>query len=102
MSEEQDKAIAARAEADLKSHIKARDAQLKAERKAADEAHDEQVKRVANLRPTPTQEENDRAKLGLHSLEELDDKEGDGSPEEREVSAGKGTAGALNRSVSTK
>lgn len=40
--------------------------------------------RVANSQPTPTQAENDRAKLGFDSLKELDDKEDDGSPSEEE------------------
>jgi hypothetical protein len=40
--------------------------------------------RVAASQPTPTQEENDRAKLGFDSLKELDAKEDDGSPEEGE------------------
>jgi hypothetical protein len=35
--------------------------------------------RVAASQPTPTQEENDRAKLGFDSLKELDAKEDDGS-----------------------
>jgi len=96
------KAAAESVETSRKAAIKSRDEQLKEEHKASEDATKEQLDRVANLRPTPTQEENDRAKLGLHSVEELDDKEGDGSPEEREASAGKGTAGALNRSVSTK
>lgn len=39
--------------------------------------------RVAASQPTPTQAENDRAKLGFESLEELDNKEPDGSPEQK-------------------
>src|SRR5215207_1188682 len=35
--------------------------------------------RMEGLQPTPTQEENDRAKVGALSLEELDNKEDDGS-----------------------
>lgn len=86
---------------DKDDDTKARDAQLKDERKAADKDTKEQLNRVAQLQPTPTQAENDRAALG-QTLEELDDKEDHGAPEERQVSAGAGTAGALNRSVSTK
>lgn len=84
-----------------KDENKARDDQLKAERKASDKETAAQIERVAKLQPTPTQAENDRARLG-QSLEELDDKEDHGAPEERQVSAATGTAGALNRSVSTK
>ncbi len=35
-----------------------------------------------DTQPTPTQEENDRAKLGVESLSELDNKEADGSEEQ--------------------
>jgi hypothetical protein len=51
------------------------------------DAHAAQLARSENLQPTPTQEENDRAKLGLHSLADLDDKEADGSPEEKAAPA---------------
>jgi hypothetical protein len=44
-----------------------------------------QLERSENVQPTPTQEENDRAALGLRDLKELDDKEADGS-EEQDVS----------------
>jgi hypothetical protein len=43
--------------------------------------------RVAASQPTPTQEENDRAKLGFDSLKELDNKEDDGSGSEEEARA---------------
>lgn len=69
--------------ADKNDPAKARDAALKDQRAAADAATQEHYDRVNSTQPTPTQEENDRAKLGLHSLEELDDKEADGSPEDR-------------------
>lgn len=49
--------------------------------------NEEQVARTNSFRPTPTQEENDRAKLGVESLKELDSKEDDGSSEEEEVKA---------------
>jgi hypothetical protein len=100
--EDQNKAIAARAAADAKAQRKSREQQLKDERDASEAATKEQQERVSNLRPTPTQEENDRAKLGLNTLEDLDNKEDHGAPEERSVSAAEGTAGAKNRSVSTK
>lgn len=41
--------------------------------------------RVKASQPTPTQEENDRAKLGFDSLKDLDDKEDDGAPSESEA-----------------
>lgn len=37
--------------------------------------------RTENVQPTPTQAENDAARLGFSSVEELDDKEPDGSAE---------------------
>jgi hypothetical protein len=67
--------------------------------KASDADTQAYYDRVNAAKPTPTQEENDRAKLG-QSLEDLDGKEADGSPVEG--AAAKGTAGALNRSVQTK
>jgi hypothetical protein len=41
-----------------------------------------QLERSENVQPTPTQEENDRAALGVRDLKELDDKESDGSEEQ--------------------
>jgi hypothetical protein len=43
--------------------------------------------RVAASQPTPTQSENDRAKLGFESLKDLDDKEADGSPVDKSAVA---------------
>lgn len=60
---------------------KARDAALK-ESAARVEAETAEAAARQNTQPTPTQAENDRAKLGVDSLAELDDKESDGSPEE--------------------
>jgi hypothetical protein len=83
----------------------ARQKELDEQRKQSEADTKAQLERVANARPTPTQEENDRAKLGYYdSVEALDDKESDGSAEERSVSAADAgaTAGARNRSVSTK
>ncbi len=51
--------------------------------------------------PTPTQEENDRAKLGHDSLADLDDKEADGSPAEKDVAAG-GAAAYNTRNLTPK
>jgi hypothetical protein len=59
-----------------------------ADRKRIAEENEAQVSRTDGMQPTPTQEENDRAKLGVESLKELDDKESDGSPEEKDVAAG--------------
>ena len=67
---------------------KQRDDALKAAQKETAERTAEQLKRSESTQPTPTQEENDRAKLGLHSVEELDDKEDDGSPEDKSLTAG--------------
>lgn len=57
-------------------------------RKQADEDTKAHYERVNSSQPTPTQEENDRAKLGFQSIEELDDKEDDGSEEQRDLVAG--------------
>jgi hypothetical protein len=70
-----------------KDPAKAREAQLKASQDEIAARTAEQLARSENLQPTPTQEENDRAKLGLHSLADLDDKEADGSPEEKAPAA---------------
>lgn len=60
----------------------ARDETLEDSRKRTDEANAAAIERSQNSRPTPTQAENDRAKLGNLSLDELDNKEPDGSEEE--------------------
>src|SRR5215207_1745590 len=51
--------------------------QRRAEAKQA--SVDDYYARQEGLQPTPTQEENDRAKVGAMTLEELDNKEDDGS-----------------------
>ena len=53
--------------------------------------------RVKASQPTPTQEENDRAKLGFDSLKELDSKEDDGSPSEEEARAAAAKAAAAKK-----
>ena len=53
-----------------------------ADQKRIAKQNEEQVARSENLQPTPTQQENDRAKLGVDSLSELDNKEADGSAEQ--------------------
>lgn len=63
--------------------------------------NEEQVAKSEGLQPTPTQAENDRAKLGVSSLKELDDKEPDGSPEQKDIEAGQ-AAGYSTRAVAPK
>ena len=76
-----------------KANVKSREEQLASERKASDEDTKAYYERVSGSKPTPTQEENDRAKLGFDSLEELDNKEPDGSEEvSRDLSAGRAEA----------
>lgn len=64
--------------------------------RVADETK-EQAKRTTKARPTPTQAENDAAAMGFATVEELDEKEPDGSEEEeaapasKAMSAGSGT-----------
>ena len=48
-------------------------------RKASNADTKAYYERVSGSQPTPTQAENDRAKLGYDSLKELDNKEDDGS-----------------------
>lgn len=48
------------------------------------------MERLDGVKPTPTQEENDIAKLATPTLESLDGKEADGSPEARQIEAGDG------------
>lgn len=60
---------------------KSRATQLAESRKETEARTKEQLKRSESTQPTPTQEENDRAKLGISSLADLDDKEDDGSDE---------------------
>jgi hypothetical protein len=43
------------------------------------EINKDQLARAEGAQPTPTQEENDRAKLGVSDLSELDNKVSDGS-----------------------
>jgi hypothetical protein len=50
------------------------------ERAARDKANEAQVKMASGVKPTPTQEENDLAALGVHLMEH----EPDGSPEQNE------------------
>jgi hypothetical protein len=69
--------------ADMADKKDSREQQLADARKASDADTKKQLERINSTQPTPTQEENDRAKLGFHSTSELDDKEDDGSPEQK-------------------
>lgn len=61
-----------------------RDQQLNETRQQVEQETEKASQRQNEVRPTPSQEEIDRARLGTQSLEELDNKEADGSPEEDE------------------
>jgi hypothetical protein len=65
-----------------------RDTQLKASREETARQTEEKFARTEKARPTPTQEENDKARLGVASLEELDNKEPDGTEEEEPARRG--------------
>lgn len=80
-------AAAKAAEDASKAAAKSREEQLAESRKAADADTKAHYKRVADSQPTPTQEENDRAKLGFHSLDDLDSKDDHGAPSEAEARA---------------
>lgn len=61
---------------------KAQRAAHKADQDRIAAENEAQLARTENVQPTPTQEENDRAKLGNISADALDDKEADGSEEQ--------------------
>lgn len=79
-----------------------REEQLAQARKQADEDTKAHYERVSSSQPTPTQEENDRAKLGFRTVEELDDKEDDGSGPDKSAAAGAAPAGYSTRAVEPK
>lgn len=58
-----------------------RDEALADSRKRVEDETKEQRARIDSVQPTPTQEENDRARLGIESAKDLDNKEADGSEE---------------------
>lgn len=68
-----------------KAAAKSHDEALAESRKAADADTKAYYERVNASQPTPTQAENDRAKLGIDSLEQLDNKEDDGSGSEADA-----------------
>lgn len=97
MSDNRSNTEAARAvEASRKDAAKSREEQLSASRKAS-EADTKAAEKRQSYQPTPTQEENDRAKLGFNSLEELDDKEDSGAPSEEEARADAARAAAAKK-----
>jgi|SRR5580765_3442527 hypothetical protein len=61
-------------------HTTAAKKRLADDRAARDKANEAQAKMATGVKPTPTQEENDLAALGVHLLEH----EPDGSPEQNE------------------
>lgn len=58
-------------------HTTAAKKRLADERAARDKANEAQAKMATGIKPTPTQEENDMAAMGVHII----DHEHDGSPE---------------------
>ena len=61
------------------------------QRERVNKANEEAMKRVAEARPTPTQEENDLARIGIHVEQKEDDKSGENVVVERTVVAGQPT-----------
>jgi hypothetical protein len=59
------------------------------ERSARDKANEAQAKMASGVKPTPTQEENDLAAMGVHITEH----EPDGSPEQNEPQTKQAEAG---------
>lgn len=61
---------------------------LEQSRKDLEEQNKAALERTENVRPTPTQDEVDLAKLATPTLETLDGKEDHGAPDEKSVEAG--------------
>ena len=61
---------------------------MQEQRERVNKANEEAMKRVAESKPTPTQEENDLARLGIHVEEKADDKSGENVIVERTIVAG--------------
>ncbi len=74
---------------------------LKESQKRAEQDYKDATARQEG-QPTPTQAENDRAKLGFDSLADLDDKEDDGAPEEKDTAATSGAASYATRNLTPK
>ena len=58
------------------------------QRERVNKANEEAMKRVAESRPTPTQEENDLARMGIHVETKEDDKSGENVIVEKTLVAG--------------
>jgi len=61
---------------------------MQEQRERVNKANEEAMKRVAESRPTPTQEENDLARIGIHVEEKEDDKSGENIIERETLLAG--------------
>jgi hypothetical protein len=70
-------------------HATAAKKKLADERAARDKANEQQAKTAGTTKPTPTQEENDLAAMGVHVLEH----EPDGSPDPNEAQTKQAEAG---------
>jgi len=61
---------------------------MQEQRERTNKANEEAMKRVAESRPTPTQEENDLARIGIHVETKEDDKSGENVVVEKTLVAG--------------
>lgn len=60
------------------------------ERAARDKANEQQAKTASGIKPTPTQEENDMAAMGVHVMEHEHDGSADpNEPQSKQAEAGK-------------
>jgi len=64
---------------------------MQEQRERVNKANEEAMKRVAESRPTPTQEENDLARIGIHVETKEDDKSGENVVVEKTLIAGQPT-----------
>jgi len=77
----------------------AREKQLAQNREASDRSKREGTERLSKGRPTPTQDENDRAKLGEHILDHEDDGSGPDPHAQKNLEAQHATGGYQTRDV---
>ena len=68
----------------------------------ASEADTKAAAERQSYQPTPTQAENDRAKLGIDSLEQLDSKEDSGAPDEDEARVADAEAAVVRAKAAAK
>jgi len=61
---------------------------MQEQRERVNKGNEEAMKRVAESRPTPTQEENDLARIGIHVETKEDDKSGENVVVEKTLVAG--------------